>query len=200
MKTNIILIDDDETLAKEPLIIKLRQLYENVVLIHSAQEGIDYIKANLDQRNIVVLDYKFATDQVTGRDVLEAIRLASKLIPVIIWTANGGLLTEIADFVKFRAYAILKKSPYQDVLDKVAQADKELDSSLEGALEEWILIQDKRKLDEPYLITAKGKSYTLRDILREVREQTTIGQGLEKDLLMLTIDLLVRKKETMDPS
>ena len=145
--THILVIDDDERLERHPLLVKLRDLYENVKLIGSPQEGIDYIGAHLDQRNIVVLDYKFDADRYNGRDVLEQIRSVSNLIPVIIWTANGDRLTEIADFVTFRAYAILNKSPYEPVLDVIAKANKELENSLEGALEEWILIQHKQKLD-----------------------------------------------------
>ena len=47
------------------------------------------------------------------------------------------------------------------------------------------------------MITASGKTYTLRNILSEVREQTETGRQLEKNLMMLTIDLLLREKETL---
>lgn len=197
-KTNIIVIDDDERIENHPLLVKLRQLYNNVEILSSPKEGTDYVATHLDQRNIIILDYKFDADRSTGRDVLEKIRQISKLIPVIIWTANGDRLTEIADFVNYKAYAILNKSPYEPVLESVSRADKELNNSLEGAIEEWVLLQDKNELDKPYMINANGKSYSLRDILREVREQTPFGQRIEKDLIMLTIDLLIRNKESLD--
>lgn len=48
------------------------------------------------------------------------------------------------------------------------------------------------------LIQANGKQYTLNEILYEVRMQTETGQKLEKDLIMLTIDLLLRNKENLN--
>jgi hypothetical protein len=118
----------------------------------------------------------------------------SHLIPVIFWTANT--IKEIGEIIDNKVFAIvLKSSTIFALRDKIIEAEKEIKYSLEGALEEWILLQEESRLDQPYMITANGKQYTLRQILKEVREQTEFGKQIEKDLLMLTIDLLLRKRK-----
>jgi DNA-binding NtrC family response regulator len=196
-KTNIAIIDDDLRLETHPLVNTLKRLYENVILLTTPEEGVSYIEQNLDSRTIVILDYKFATDAVTGKDVLNSIRTKSKIIPVIIWTANGDQINDFSDFINNGAYAFLGKGSYSDVVNKVKEADNSIENSLEGALEEWISLQESEKLDSPYLITAGSNKYTLRDLLSEVRLQTPFGKELEKNLLMLTIGQLIRKKQNL---
>jgi DNA-binding NtrC family response regulator len=45
-------------------------------------------EAHLNQKNIVLLDYRFTSDTHNGSFVLEEIRKVSKSIPVILWTAK----------------------------------------------------------------------------------------------------------------
>ena len=63
-------------------------------------------------------------------------------------------------------------------------------------LEEWIQMQ-KAQGDIPYLLTIGGRDYTLNELLNEIRLNTEFGQKFVKDLNMLTIDLLLRRKEKL---
>ena len=57
MKQEIIIIDDDAKLNDDSLIWTLRDKYgdENIVFINKSQEGIDYVKNNLDKNLIVII-------------------------------------------------------------------------------------------------------------------------------------------------
>jgi DNA-binding NtrC family response regulator len=194
--TNIIIIDDEPELSEHELIFELKLLYEKVEIFAKPKDGIEYIKKHLTEKNIIILDYKFDS-YANGSHILEAIRSESKVIPVILWTANADKIHEFVDIVNNRIFAILHKSPYDLVLEVIKDAEYKIDTSIEGALEEWISIQNDEDLDSPYFITANGKQYTLNDLLREIRLQTPFGTQVQKDLLMLTIDLLLRNKEQL---
>jgi len=47
--------------------------------------------------------------------------------------------------------------------------------------------------DKPYLIIGK-KSFTTKDLLKEVENKTKIGEELVENMLKLTLDLLSRQK------
>jgi hypothetical protein len=51
--------------------------------------------------------------------------------------------------------------------------------------------------EKPYLLTRSGQSYSLNQILQEIRLQTEFGKGMERNILNLTIDLLARQKEQL---
>ena len=192
---NIIIIDDDESLKDDDLLFELEQSYNIVVLLSTPKAGVEYIEQHLSNKNIVVSDYRFA-DNETGRDVLIQIRELSQTMPVILWTANSDKITEINDFINNHTFAIVPKAPYSLLMDKIKQAEISLDNSIEGALEEWILMQ-KAQGDIPYLLTIGGRDYTLNELLNEIRLNTEFGQKFVKDLNMLTIDLLLRRKEKL---
>jgi DNA-binding NtrC family response regulator len=194
--TNIIIIDDEPELTEHELVFELKLLYEKVEIFAKPNDGIEYIKAHIGEKSIVILDYKFDS-YANGSHILEAIRGESKVIPVILWTANADKIHEFVDIANNKIYKILHKSPYEPVLKTVQDAENELNTSVEGALEEWIAMQDADDLDKPYLITANGRAYTLNDLLKEIRLQTPFGTQVQKDLLMLTIDLLIRNKEQL---
>lgn len=193
----VITVIDDLLAANDPLMVKLEEEYEVVNLLRSPNEGVSYLKENLNQKNIVLLDYLFGKHDPKGNVVLKEIREETVLIPVIIFTANGREVTEFQDLINNHAFAFVNKGNYPEIIAKIKEAEVEITNSIEGALEEWILLQDKEKRKEPYMLTSEGKEYSLNEILKELREQTEVGQSFEKDLLMLTIDLLLRKKESL---
>lgn len=195
-KTNIIIIDDEPDLKEHELVFELNLIYENVAIFANPHEGIEYVKTLSGEKNIVILDYRFENYE-DGSRILKEIRTNNKVIPVILWTANADKIQEFIDIVNNKIFAILPKSPYEPVLKAIKEAENELDTSIEGAIEEWISIQNEEDLDSPYLITANGKQYTLNDLLKEIRLQTPFGTQVQKDLLMLTIDLLLRNKKQL---
>jgi DNA-binding NtrC family response regulator len=193
---NIIIIDDELDLEDDPLVFELNQIYNSVNILHTPDEGIEFVKNNLNQKNIVLLDYRFTADTHNGSFVLDEIRKVSKSIPVILWTANADKINEYVEIINNQVFAVMAKAPYEPLLEKIKEAEILLNSSIEGALEEWILIQEENQ-DQPYMITVNGEQYTLNDLLRLIRLEDPIGKEIEKDLIMLTIDLLLRQKEKL---
>lgn len=70
------------------------------------------------------------------------------------------------------------------------------DNLIEKAMEEWIESQDKNKIDNPLIIGAK--SYSMRQVLNEIKQRSTFGINFMKDVLNLTIDLIARGKRKID--
>lgn len=191
--TNIIVIEDDQAFETHSSLFYIKEKYESVNFFKSIQEGLDFLKEHLSKKNIIILDYQLSGGR-WGNDVLHTIRTdISKLVPVIFWTANT--IKEISSIISDNAFAVVSKTDSIDaLLNEVQKAEKELNFTIEGALEEWLVIE-KENSNKPYLIQISGKEFTLENILYELRHQTDLGQKFEKNLLMLTIDLLLRRKE-----
>lgn len=194
-KTIILVIDDTTEFKTHRALSRVKEKYEQVEFFESAKDGLSFLKKNLGKRIIVVLDYQLS-NQEKGNKVLHEIKHdISNLIPVIFWTANT--IQEIGEIIDDKVFAIVLKSSNIFLLrDKIIDAENEQKHSIEGALEEWILLQEENQ-DEPYMITANGHQYTLNELLRLIRLDDPIAQEIEKDLLMLTIDLLLRQKEKL---
>ncbi len=111
-------------------------------------------------------------------------------------------ISSLSDFIDNHAFAFIKKDTGLDsFIAKVKEAEIHLltqaDGLIEDALEEWIQIQENRNLDEPLLIQSRGQSYSINQILEEVRLQTPFGRKFMKDIVSLTIDLILRGKRQL---
>ena len=78
----------------------------------------------------------------------------------------------------------------------VNKAFNNLKNSLDNTIEDWIISNESDK-DKPIYFTSSGESYTLNEILKEIRLQTPIGKEFSSKLNSLTIDLLLRKRENL---
>ena len=47
------------------------------------------------------------------------------------------------------------------------------------------------------MVSSSGESYTLEEVLKEIRLQTDFGKEITKNINKLTIDLLMRNKEKL---
>jgi FixJ family two-component response regulator len=199
----IVVIHDDLT-ENDPLLIELRSKYgsENVIFIKKSQEGLDYVLANLSQKIVVILDLKFRSNEPSGVNVFENIRQHTSLVYIIIWTASSLNDVGSEDLVKFinnDALAFISSTDsYERILEVVEKAAHELDTRVASALEQWITLQPDQDKDSPYITSVNGRQYTLTNILEEIRQQTPFGKEMEKNILMLAIDLLARQKEKID--
>ena len=59
-------------------------------------------------------------------------------------------------------------------------------------------IQKDEDKNIPIYISSDGNSFSLNEILHEIRTQSEIGKSFSRKLNELTIDLLLRKKENLD--
>lgn len=194
LKPKILVIDD---LLKEndPLMVELNAVYDNVQLIKVASEVPRFISENIDKKMIVILDIKLSTSEPDGHQVLKEIRKLSNLIPVIIWSAVDEKSEEFSDFINNHAFAFISRpAKIEKIIEKVKEAEMWLDLQVASALEEWISLHPEAERDKPYIISKDGSKYSLNELLDGIRHRTPQGIQLEKQIIMLTIDLLARSK------
>ena len=196
--TKIVVIDDN---LKEtsPAIVQLKRYFEEVILKILPKEGVNFIEEHQLDKLIVVLDYQFGEEQPTGLWVLEEIRKKSFIIPVILMTENQKnlLQSEFPNLINDKIFAFADKSNYKDLIKKVKEADTELNTKVEVALEDWINRHSPEDKERPYLTMRSGTTYRLYDILKEIRLQTNFGQKMERKILNLAIELLANGVEKL---
>ena len=192
----IVIIEDNKSLDHEPFIIECRDIYKDVLFFTEPENALQYIRDNLQERLIVLLDIAFPANSPDGHQVLECIRQYSYLIPVIIWTGKDEDREKFADLINNKSFAYIKKSAStEEILKVFAEADTQLNYDVASALSEWIENHTNDEKERPYIITMDGKQYSLNDILKACRCQDELGLIFTQKLLRLTIDLLMRNKE-----
>lgn len=194
---SIVIIENNETLKSGGLIHELEDTYKTVHFFVKPDDGLQFIKENLKEQFIILLDISFPANEKNGHKILEEIRNLSQNIPVILWSGIDEYSEPFIDFINNGVDAYLKKdATSEEALSIISRVAVSLNTSIDKAIEEWIEIQEKDERMKPYLITAKnGNSYSLNQILDEIRKQTPFGKEFSKDLNMLTIDLLLRGKK-----
>jgi DNA-binding NtrC family response regulator len=199
-KLNIIVIDDN--LKKtDPLLVQLQLNFKdaNVILKDNAKEGLEYILDNLNNKMIVLLDYDLGAGEPNGTEIFLRIREQTALLYVIIITAklidnipNGELVT----YINKDALAVIDKTiSLEDKIILIKKAIHALDVKVDCILEQWIANHSEDEQNEPYLTTTSGDEFTLKKILNEIRQQTDFGRKMERNIMMLTVDLLTRRKK-----
>lgn len=199
--TKIIIIDDqfDPNSKDIEVFIELKENYSDVITFDSSVSALKEFPKYSDDKIIILLDLSFPSKEPDGHKVLEKIREENKLIPVIIWSAVNEVEEGFSDLINNDAFGFLKRDvSTEKLLAKLEEADIHLNSSVSGALEDWIKSHPQDDQDKPYIIAVDGKKLTLYELLKEVRLQTKLGQSFSKKLNKLTIDLLMRKKENLD--
>lgn len=192
-KTRIVIIDD-ELPSRHPLIIKLQQGFESVVLFKKASEAIKMLKEHLGEKTILILDMKLSGNE-DGHRALSELRELSYQIPVIVWTGVSEDGSEFFDLINLKTYAIRDKTTkIEEMATLVQKTDTDIEYSLSNALEKWLVSQPGDH-DAPYLISTGGKSYSLNDILNEVRKDTPQGREFTQSLVNLTIELMAKENE-----
>lgn len=200
-KLKIVIIDDNfqET---DPLKVSLEiQIPEaDIILRKKASEGLSYILENLSSKMIVLLDYDLGQGEENGTDILLKIREKTSLIYIIMITAklldtipNKDLMT----YVNKGALAVIDKTvSLQEKIELIKNAIHKLDTRVDSVLEQWILNHTYDERETPYLKTST-ETYTLNDVLKEIRTQTPLGQKLERNIMLLAVDLLTRGKKEL---
>ena len=197
----IVVIDDTPKIKDDTLIWELQDKFgdDNVNVINEPEAGLEFIKANLDKNLIILLDIDFPSNEKNGHALLKEITVdISELIPVILWSGVDENKERFSDFINNGAFGFISKmATTEEAFKIIEKAEKYFKTSLDNTIEDWIIQNDEDK-DKPVYFTSAGKSYTLNDILKEIRHQSDIGKSFAKKLNNLTIDLLLRNKENLN--
>ena len=185
----VVYIVDDELIPNHPICIKLGQFFNEIKLFKKSSEAIREIEASLGQKIILILDLKLSGGE-SGYQTLISLRKYSYLIPVIIWTAMDEKTSEFFSLINLKTYAIRDKDESIDnIVELVRLADKDITYSLSNALERWIRAQPGNH-DEDFIISTGGETYSLNNMLNEIRKDTPKGKEFTQDLVNLTIELM----------
>ncbi len=199
MEITIVIIENDAAKYKDdPLIWTLRDKYTNVKFYEKSSEGLEYIKENLNNNMIVLLDIDFPASEKSGHVILKEITDLSRLIPVILWSGIDENTEPFVDLINNHAFAFMSKTiTIGEAMKIIDEAKLFLTNSLDNTIEDWIINKTEDK-DKQIYITTSGTAYSLNDILKEIRLQTKVGKDFSKKLNSLTIDLLLRNKENLN--
>lgn len=204
LPTKIVVIHDDMD-ETYPLIVMLKEKYtdEGVVLFKHSQEGLDFVLNNLGRKMVVLLDKNFKDkNDISGLKVFEKIREKTSLVSVVLISANS-----ITDFSEDELKTLINKdlfklekftNDYSNIIKLIDEAVNNTYMRVDSALEQWIAIHPEEDKNKPFISTRDGKVYTLEEILKEIRLQTLYGKEVERKILMLSVDMLVRRKKQID--
>lgn len=196
----IVLIEDDLKLKDDSLVWELQDRFgdQNVKFISKPQDGLTFIRQNLDRNIIVLLDIDFPENELNGHQLLQQIVDISKLIPVILWSGVDEHKESFSDFINNHAFAFTSKTATtEEALERIDEAIAFLKTNIANTIEDWIIDKQEDK-DKPIYFTGSGQAYSLNQLLKEVRQQTEIGKSFANGLNQLTIDLLLRQKEKLN--
>lgn len=161
----------------------------------SPDEGVNFIKKNVECKIIVVLDWSFAKGQIMGYEILKQIHEISALIPVIIFTGQDLDVSATTQMFEGQAfYCLSKDSSTQDVTSVIEHAYDAITNSINCIIENWIVSQPTEKRNCPY-VRIGNKVYTMDEILTEIRQNTEIGRDVSLGVLKMTADLFVVKNK-----
>lgn len=198
-KTTILIVEDDRTFQDDPFVVEAGLIFENIIFKEKTSDALSYIKENLSSKIIILLDIAFSTNQMDGIKFLEELRSLSKIIPVIIWSGKDNITEdEYKKIINDTTFAFLTKGvSSEEIVETLSKADDYLNSKVDSAIESWLENHTDDEKNKPFLATSDGRSYSMNDLLREIRMQTTFGQSLSMDINKLTLDLLFRNKESL---
>nr|WP_199163022.1 response regulator [Elizabethkingia sp. ASV34] len=199
MELYILIIDDNPKLKDDALVWELEAKYgkNNVFFISDPNEALSFLKSNLDKNVVVLLDIQFPSNEMNGHHILAEIRKLSELIPVILWSGIDENNETFSDFINNNAFKFIGKTiKIKEAMLVIEQAVDYFKTNLDNSIEDWIIQKDEDK-NKPVYFTSDGKSYSLNDILYEIRTQSDVGKSFARKLNELTIDLLLRKKEQL---
>ena len=142
----------------------------------------------------MILDLRLSGGE-TGKASLAALRELSYQIPVIVWTAVDEKSEEFFDLINLKTYAIRDKAEsIENMVKLVQEADADINYALSNALERWIMAQPGDH-NEVFAVATNGESYSLNDMLNEVRKDTAKGREFTQDLVNLTIELMEKEEK-----
>jgi DNA-binding NtrC family response regulator len=193
----ILVVEDDRSLQEDPFVVEAQLVFENVIFKENTTDALSFVKDNLDTKIIILLDLAFSSKQMEGVVFLNELRTVSKLIPVIIWSGKDNIQeNDYQKIINNSAFAFLKKTAStEEIVETLKRAASFMDGQVDSAVERWLENHSEEDKNKPFLRSSDGHSYSMNDLLKEIRTQTPFGRSIVLDVNKLTLDLLFRNKE-----
>lgn len=197
MDVTIVYIDDDDKMKNDALFDDIEDSVNEIQYFTKPSTGLRFINDNIDKNVIVLLDWKFNNSKTQGDKLLEQIGDMSVLVPVIVFTGASINATEAGKMFNGNAFSCVPKdASIQELETAIKNAYNRLQNDIRSVMEKWILKQDEKKREMPYMRQG-GKEYTLNDILHSIRKQDEFGQETTRGILRLATEMFthnMRKK------
>lgn len=163
------------------------------VFFDNPTQGIEFLKENKGDNNIVLLDWRFSQNNVCGDKILVEIHNISINIPVIIFTGQAIDVEATKKMFNGHAFACLPKTcSTEEVTKKIEEAYDTIISDISTYVAQWINIQSPERRRVPY-VTAAGKSLSLNDLLESIHNGDEIGKEVKDGINKLAIELFMNK-------
>lgn len=201
IKPTLVVVIHDDITEMSPIIVMLRDKYgtDNVPLFKHSKEGLDFVLENLGRKMVVLLDKNFeGRKEMSGIEVFRKIREQTCLVKIILISADRldsldeSSLKTLVNNDLFRIESFT--SDYTQILNLVDEAVESLDLRIDAIIEDWIVRHPKDKREQVLLRSKDGRSFSMNEILEEIRKETEIGVSFRKNLLKLAIELFGRQK------
>lgn len=201
--TKIVVIHDGLIPKVDPLLIALTEEFaeEHVIHLEQSRDGLNYVLNHLNQRMVVLLDRNF-THGESGMQVFSEIRANTSLVHIILITADPLSdidNDELIELINHDAFAVANVT---DEIPKIVSFTKtavhKLDVQVASVMEQWISEQSEGTKKTPYVKDSDGTTYTLLQVSEEIRKRTDFGRRMEKNILLLAIDLFVQGERYVD--
>lgn len=189
MNLTIVYIDDDKKMQEDAFLDDINDQVNEILYFEKPNEGLAYVKENIDKNIVVLLDWKFSSSTLQGDDILRDIGEVSVLVPVIVFTGASIDASEANKMFKGHAFSCVPKdSDTRTLVNAIRSAYDGIQNDIRSVMEKWILKQDEEKRNRPYMRSG-DKVYTLNDILVSIRRQDELGKETTRGILSLATEL-----------
>ena len=158
-------------------------------------DALEYLKENLDKKTVVVVSYGSTINN--NLEVIEKLKNLSTLLYIIIYVDEE--ITQLSKedlklIVNNNVKAIVFKP--DSIVEAIKQGFNELRRNVDTCIEEWIISLEKQERIIKSIKSSKN-SWSLDDILYQVRHRTEEGIEVENNIITLTIDLVHRGRRKL---
>ena len=192
-KSQIVIVDETEINQYKNLTDNFEK--ESIKWKSNPIDALEYLKENLDKKTIVVVSYGSTINN--NLEVIEKLKNLSTLLYIIIYVDEE--LTQLSKedlklIVNNNVKAIVFKP--ESIVEAIKQGFNELRRNVDTCIEEWITALEKQERIEKSIKSSKN-SWSLDDILYQVRHRTKEGIEVENNIITLTIDLIHRGRRKL---
>lgn len=178
-----IIIVDDTMGEKDPFVVNLKLDYDGNAIItyfDNVKSAMEFIDEHMSERMIVFMDCKFGSVW-EGIDAVIKLRKKTALIYVVMMSANpiNQLKTDdLASLINIENIFFIKNTDEDGAKEKVEKIRSIWKSRFDCILERWLTRHPE--ISDVEAFSQSGKRYTWKDILSEIRMQTSVGKAMEQ--------------------
>lgn len=189
----IVIIDETELNSYNNLTDNFKE--ENIKLKSNSIDVFEYLKENLNKKTVIVVNYGFTNNN--NLEIIEKLKNLSTLLYLILYIDEE--ITQLSKedlklIVNNNVKAIVFKP--ESIVEAIKQGFNELRRNIDTCIEEWIISLEKQERIVKSIKSSKN-SWSLDDILYEIRHRTAEGIEFENNIITLTLDLIHRGRRKL---